>query len=183
MLTLISSKNNITPNKKVPRLDFGDTLNAIFIVKAMLVAIIKDPGSRSAKALMTIAAVRQNSSQFENSFNVSRTEFFKLSDQFYSSILKLNGLERVTAVILREKGHIDSTLQLALTDWTDYKLMNSLYEDILTGLQLGRIDDALNAIYRLGQALDAYALIAKENHPDFFELEETCLSSTVTGSI
>lgn len=183
MLTLISIKNTITPKKNVSRLDFGDTLNAIFIIKAMLVAIVKDPRARSVKALMTIAAVRQSSSQFEHSFNVTKAEFFKLSDQFYSSILKLNGLERVTAVILQEKVHIDSILQLALTDWTDYKLMNSLYVDILTGLQLGQIDAALNAIYRLGQALDAYALIARENHPDFFELDEMCLSSEVTGSI
>lgn len=165
------------------RLVFSDTMDATFIISAMLIALVQDPASRSAKALMTIAAARQNSLQFENSDKVSETEFFKLSDQFYSSISQLNGLKRVAEVIQREKKHVDSALRLALTDWTDYKLMNSLYADILSGLQFGRTDATLNAIYRLGQALDAYALIARENHPDFFECEETCLSNKVTGNI
>lgn len=183
MLTLISSKHNITSQKITSRLVFSDIMDATFIISAMLIALVKDPASKSTQALMAIAAVRQSSLQFENSDNVSEAEFFKLSDQFYYSISQLNGLERVAEVILREKEHIDSTLRLALTDWTDYKLMNSLYADILSGLQCGRTDATLNAIYRLGQALDAYALIARENYPDFFKREETCRSNKVTGSI
>lgn len=183
MLKLISSKNNITLKKSDSRLNLNDTMDAIFIINSMLVAIVKDPAYRSAKASMMLATLKQSSLQFENNDNVSEVEFFKLSDQFYSSISQLTEFGRVTKVILQEKVHIDRVLRLALTEWADYQIINSLYADFLSAMQSSHTDAALKVIFSLGRVLEGYALMARENYPDFFELEKSWITNKITGGI
>lgn len=151
------------------KLELGNILDSIFIIRSILIAVVKDVHSQQIETELTIPQLRDNLLAIENGTGFSTLDFFKVDYHFYLVLTGLNGFPRLNKIIFKEKMNIDRTLRLSIERLGDYIPIAKLYGKILDGLLSGATDKSIKAICELANILEEYANTAMKNHPGLFK--------------
>lgn len=151
------------------KLDLVSILDSIFIVRSILIAIIKDIHLQNIEKELTMSQLRDSLLAIESGANFSDLDFFKADYHFYLSLSGLNGFPRLNKIIFKEKLNIDRTLRLSIGRRADYITIARLYRRVVDGLLSGAPEKSIKAICEMADTLGSYANIAKKNHPDLFK--------------
>lgn len=151
------------------KLDLASILDSIFIVRSILIAIVKDVHSHHIEKEITITQLRENILAIEGSPEFSDVDFFKVDNHFYLALSGLNGFPRLNKIIFKEKLNIDRTLRLSIGRRADYIAIAKLYGGVLDGLLAGAPDKSIKAICELAGILEKYANMAMKYHPSLFK--------------
>lgn len=161
----------IIPQKytTICKLELVNILDSIFIVRSILIAVVKDVYSQKIEKEITISQLRDNLLAIENGTEFSNLDFFKIDYHFYLTLSGLNGFPRLNKIIFKEKLNIDRTLRLSVERPSDYIPIARLYGTVLDGLLSGAIDKSIKAICELANTLEGYANTAMKSHPHLFK--------------
>lgn len=151
------------------KLDLGNILDSIFIVRSILIAVVKDVHSQHIEKELTITQLRESLLALENAAVFSDADFFKADHYFYLALSGLNGFPRLNKIIFKEKLNIDRTLRLSIGRRGDYIAIAKLYGSVLDGLLAGAPDKSIKAICELSSTLEKYANMAMKYHPSLFK--------------
>lgn len=151
------------------KLDLGSILDSIFIIRSILIAIVKDVHSQHIEAELTISQLRESLLLIESGASFSELDFFKVDHNFYLTLSGLNGFPRLNKIIFKEKLNIDRTLRLSAERRGDYISIARLYRQVIEGLTSGAPEKSIKAICEMANTLGAYANLAKKNHPSLFQ--------------
>lgn len=171
--TLLAQDNlvQIIPQRctTICKLELGNILDSIFIVRSILIAVVKDVHSQHLEKELTITQLRESLSVLENGSAFSDADFFKADNHFYLALSGLNGFPRLNKIIFKEKLNIDRTLRLSIGRRSDYISIAKLYGKVLDGLLAGATDKSIKAICELASTLEKYANMAVKHHPSLFK--------------
>lgn len=171
--TLLEQDNliQIIPQRStsVCKLDLAKILDSIFIVRSVLIALVKDALQNPIQHRNKLAELRQRVLSIENGGSFSKPEFFNVDQQFYAALAELNGLQRLNQMIVKEKLNIDRILRLSLAKRSDYLAVARLYRQVLDGVLCGDFERPIKALCELANVLETYARQASNNHPHLFE--------------
>jgi GntR family transcriptional regulator, rspAB operon transcriptional repressor len=151
------------------KLELGTILDSIFIVRSILIAVVKDVESAHIEKELTLSKLRENLLAVENNKGFSDIDFFKIDHQFYLTLSGLSGFPRLNKMIFKEKLNIDRTLRLSVQWKGDYITITKLYGKTLDTLLAGAPDKSIKALCELASLLETYAHIAIKNHPHLFK--------------
>lgn len=151
------------------KLELGNILDSIFIVRSILIAVVKDVHSQNIEKELTITQLRESLSALEDGAVFSDADFFKADHHFYLTLSGLNGFPRLNKIIFKEKLNIDRTLRLSIGRRSDYIAIAKLYGKVLDGLLAGAPDKSIKAICEISGTLEKYANIAMKCHPSLFK--------------
>jgi DNA-binding GntR family transcriptional regulator len=151
------------------KLELGNILDSIFIVKSILIAIVKDVAPEHIAKELTIPQLRKNLLAIENGGGFSDIDFFKIDHQFYLTLSGLSGFPRLNKIIFKEKLNIDRTLRLSVEQQRDYLPIARIYGKVIDTLLSGAADKSIKALCELASTLETYANIAIKNHPALFK--------------
>lgn len=151
------------------KLDLGNILDSIFIVRSILIAIVKDLHSEHIAKELTIPQLRKTLLTIENGDGFSDFDFFKIDHHFYLILSGLSGFPRLNKIIFKEKLNIDRTLRLSAGRQGDYIPIARIYGKVLDTLQSGAADKSIKALCELASVLEKYANLAIKNHPSLFK--------------
>lgn len=152
----------------VCKLDLAKILDSIFIVRSVLIALVKDASLQPIQNRNQLAELREKLLSIENGGNFSKPDFFKNDQQFYSALAELNGFQRLNQMIFKEKLNIDRILRLSLAKRGDYLAMARNYRRVLDGVLCGDFERPIKALCELADVLENYARQASNNHPHWF---------------
>lgn len=160
----------IIPQKctTICKLDLGDILDSIFIVRSVLIAVIKDVHSQNIEQDVAILPLRDSLLRMETGAGFTELDFFNADHHFYLTLSGLNGFPRLNKIISKEKLNIDRTLRLSMGRRADYITIARLYRRVLDGLLSGASDKSIKAMCEMASTLEAYAKLAKKNNPGLF---------------
>lgn len=150
------------------KLDLVSILDSIFIVRSILIAVVKDVNSQHIEKEPIIAQLRESLSALEGGTAFSDEDFFKADQHFYLALSGLNGFPRLNKIIFKEKINIDRTLRLSIGRRADYIAIAKLYRSVLDGMLAGAPEKSIKAICELSGTLDKYANVAVKFHPSLF---------------
>ncbi len=151
------------------KLELGNILDSIFIVRSILIAIVKDVHSQHIEQELTLSQLREDLLSLERDGPSSGIDFFKVDSHFYLVLSGLNGFPRLNKIIFKEKLNIDRTLRLSIGRRSDYIFIAGLYGKVLDGLLTGAQDKSIKAICELANTLEQYAKQAVKVHPSLFK--------------
>lgn len=151
------------------KLELGNILDSIFIIRSILIAIVKDVSSTHIEKELVLAQLRTNILAIENDKNFSDVDFFKVDHHFYLTLSGLSGFPRLNKIIFKEKLNIDRTLRLSAKRQVDYIAIAKLYGKIIDTLLAGAPDKSIKALCELASLLETYANTAIKNHPHLFK--------------
>lgn len=151
------------------KLELGNILDSIFIVRSILIAIVKDVHAEHLKKELAISKLRENLQAVENSKSFSDVDFFKVDHHFYLILSGLSGFPRLNKIVFQEKLNIDRTLRLSVRKQEDYIPIARLYGKVLDNLLSGAPDTSIKALCELATILEAYASKAIKNHHHLFK--------------
>ena len=151
------------------KLELGHILDSIFIVRSILIAIVKDVSSEHIEKALVISQLRENLLAIENSNGFSDVEFFKVDHHFYLALSGLSGFPRLNKIIFKEKLNIDRTIRLSIGRRGDYRPIARLYGKVIDTLLAGASDKSIKALCELATILETHARVAIENHPHLFK--------------
>lgn len=157
------------PVTSIPTLDFDNIIGSIFLIKSLLLAIIKEYTPTSEETAITIATLRQEIFSLEKKDKIYDIDFARIDTQFYLVLSQQHELKQLTKLMLKEKLHVDRMLRLFLRHEEEYKPIIRIYEDILSSIQLNNITSASNALCELAKTLEEYAFKAEKYYPEFFK--------------
>ncbi len=150
------------------KLELASILDSIFIIRSILIAILKDVQSSNIEKCLAVTHLRDKMLALENCIVFSEDEFFAADHHFYLTLSGLNGFPRLNKIIFKEKLNIDRTLRLSDRRRSDYLPIAKLYRLVLDGLIIGAADKSIKAICELANTLEKYARAAAKNHPSLF---------------
>lgn len=150
------------------KLELGNILDSIFIVRSILIAVIKDVHSQNIEKELTLSQLRDSLLTIESGAVFSDLDFFKADHHFYLTLSGLNGFPRLNKIIFKEKLNIDRTLRLSVGRRADYITIARLYRRVLDGLLSAAPDKSIKAICEMAITLEAFAKLAKKNNPSLF---------------
>lgn len=153
------------------KLDLGHILDSIFIIRSILIAVVKDALSTPIEKRLTISQLRERLLSIENGIGFSDIEFFKVDHLFYQTLSELNGFQRLNKIVFKEKMNIDRTLRLSLKKPDDYRTIVRLYGRVMDGLLENEYDKSIKALCELASLLEGHAKLAKKNYPHIFQIE------------
>ncbi len=151
------------------KLELGNILDSIFIVRSILIAVVKDVHAQHIEKELTITQLKENLSALENGGVFSDADFFQADHNFYLTLSGLNGFPRLNKIIFKEKLNIDRTLRLSIGRRGDYIAIAKLYGKVLDGMLAGAPDKSIKAICEISDALEKYANMAVKCHPSLFK--------------
>ncbi|HTF95464.1 MAG TPA: GntR family transcriptional regulator [Cellvibrio sp.] len=151
------------------KLDLGNILDSIFIVRSILIAVVKDVHSQNIEKELTISQLREDISTLEKNAAFLDTDFFKVDHHFYQALSGLNGFPRLNKIIFKEKVNIDRTLRLSIGRRSDYASIVKLYGNVLDGLLAGAPEKSIKAICEIASTLEKYANMTAKFHPTLFK--------------
>lgn len=151
------------------KLELANILDSIFIVRSILIAIVKDVHSGHLEKELSLSQLREKLLAIENDKNFSDMDFFKVDHHFYLTLSGLSGFPRLNKIIFKEKLNIDRTLRLSVKRQADYIAIARLYRKVLDTLLAGASDKSIKALCELASLLEAYANTAINNHPHLFK--------------
>jgi len=151
------------------KLELGNILDSIFIIRSILIAIVKDVHSAHIEKELPLAQLRANLLAIENDKNFSDVDFFKVDHHFYLTLSGLSGFPRLNKIIFKEKLNIDRTLRLSVKRQVDYITIAKLYGKVIDTLLAGAPDKSIKALCELANLLETYANTAIKNHPHLFK--------------
>jgi len=151
------------------KLELGNILDSIFIVRSILIAVVKDVHAQHIEKELTITQLKENLSALENGGAFSDADFFQADHNFYLTLSGLNGFPRLNKIIFKEKLNIDRTLRLSIGRRGDYIAIAKLYGKVLDGMLAGAPDKSIKAICEISDALEKYANMAVKCHPSLFK--------------
>jgi len=151
------------------KLELGNILDSIFIVRSILIAIVKDVHSGHLEKELSLSQLREKLLAIESDKNFSDMDFFKVDHHFYLTLSGLSGFPRLNKIIFKEKLNIDRTLRLSVKRQADYIAIARLYRKVLDTLLAGASDKSIKALCELAGLLEAYANTAINNHPHLFK--------------
>jgi GntR family transcriptional regulator, rspAB operon transcriptional repressor len=151
------------------KLELGTILDSIFIVRSILIAIVKDVYSAHIEKELILSQLRENLLSIENDNVFSDVNFFKVDHHFYLALSGLSGFPRLNKIIFKEKLNIDRTLRLSIKRPGDYIAIARLYAKVLDALLAGAPDKSIKALCELASLIEAYANTAIKNHPQLFK--------------
>lgn len=162
---------HVIPQKctTISKLELGNILDSIFIVRSILIAIVKDANSEHIAKELTIPQLRKNLLAIENGEGFSDFDFFKIDHHFYLTLSELSGFPRLNKIIFKEKVNIDRTLRLSAGRERDYIPIAKIYGKVLDNLLSGTTDKSIKALCELASTLETYAKVAIKNHPALFK--------------
>lgn len=155
------------------KLDLGNILDSIFIVRSILIALVKDLNLEHNENQVTILKLRQNLFLIENKPHLAEIDFFKADHHFYHTLAQLSGLPRLNKIILKEKLNIDRMLILHLGQQGNYSSLAKLYGKTLDGLLSGAPEKSIAALCSLASILNTHANKTVKDHPNLFEQHST----------
>lgn len=161
----------IIPQRRttICKLELGNILDSIFIIRSILIAVVKDTLLQPLENEAIIRQLRENLSALETGSNHSELEFFKADHQFYLILSGLNGFKRLNKIIFKEKLNIDRILRLSTSKRQDYPIIAKLYGKVLDGIVSGDFEKPIKALCELASALEEHAHLAAKNHPELFK--------------
>jgi len=151
------------------KLELGNILDSIFIVRSILIAIVKDVHSEHIAKDLTVPQLRKRLLAIEHGGDFSDFDFFKIDHHFYLTLTELSGFPRLNKIIFKEKLNIDRTLRLSAERQGDYIPIAKIYGKVLDTLLSGAADKSIKALCELASVLETYANLAKKNHPVLFK--------------
>lgn len=151
------------------KLELGNILDSIFIIRSILIAVVKDVHSQHIEEELTISQLRESLLTIESGASFSDLDFFKVDHHFYLTLSGLNGFPRLNKIIFKEKLNIDRTLRLSVERRGDYISIARLYRKVIDGLLSGAPEKSIKAICEMASTLGIYANLAKKNHPSLFK--------------
>ncbi|PUA29915.1 MAG: hypothetical protein B0W54_05065 [Cellvibrio sp. 79] len=151
------------------KLDLANILDSIFIVRSVLIAVVKDVHAQHIEKELTVTQLRESLLILEGGDIFSDADFFKADHHFYLTVSGLNGFPRLNKIIFKEKLNIDRTLRLSIGRRGDYIAIAKLYGKVLDGLLAGAPDKSIKAICEISDTLEKYANMAVKCHPSLFK--------------
>jgi hypothetical protein len=151
------------------KLDLDCVVESIFIIKSLLMAILKDPTPNLVCEKITLSKLSSKIYKVVNAGLVSEFEFFDIDKNFYLVLSHLKGFNRVANIISKENLHINRALRLSLATQADYQRVLKLYSDVLQGIELSHVDSSVSAVTELAGALKNYIITAEKSHPEYFQ--------------
>ena len=151
------------------KLELTNILDSIFIVRSILIAIIKDLDLHQTDIKKTIVQAKEHLVTIDSDVKFSDLDFFKADNHFYSTLTGLNGFPRLNQIIFNAKLNIDRTLRLSIGRRADYIAISKLYDRVLDGLIEDAADKSIKAICELSSLLENHANIAVKVHPSLFK--------------
>jgi len=151
------------------KLELGNILDSIFIVRSILIAIIKDMQLEHIEKELTISRLKEILLVVENTNEFSEMDFFKVDHHFYLALSGLSGFPRLNKIIFKEKLNIDRTLRLSVGRLGNYIDIARLYGKVIDTLLSSAPDKSIKALCELASLLETYAHIAIKNHPHLFK--------------
>lgn len=151
------------------KLELGNILDSIFIIRSISIAIIKDVKPEHIAKDLTIPQLRKSLLAIENNNLCSDFDFFKIDHQFYLALCRLSEFPRLNEIIFKEKINIDRTLRLSSERHRDYMPIARAYGKVIENLQLGAADKSIKTLCELASTLETYANAAIKNHPALFK--------------
>ncbi len=152
----------------IRKLELANILDSIFIIRSILIAILKDFHSHSIENTLAVTHLRDKLITIEKCIVFYEDDFFAADYHFYLTLSGLNGFPRLNKIIFKEKLNIDRTLRLSVKRRSDYIPIATLYRLVLDGLISGTADKSIKAICELATTLEKYARAAAKNHPNLF---------------
>lgn len=153
---------------KISKLDSSSTIDSIFIIRSLLIAIVKDCPPISSNTHIAILKLTQEIHQLEHKASISGAEFFHIDTQFYLILTNIKGFHRLASIILKEKLRLDRTLRLFVKGKEGYLPILRVYGAVLNGIQSGHPQKSSRALGELSELLKEAVATAKQKYPDFF---------------
>lgn len=153
---------------KISKVDLNGTIDSIFIIKSLLIALVKDFPPISRNTSIAVLELMQEITYLENKDSISDAEFFHIDTNFYVILTNMKGFRRLASIILKEKLRVDRTFRLFVKGKESYIPILRVYNAILCGIQSNHSESSLSALSELSELLKAKAISAKQNYPDFF---------------
>lgn len=160
-------KNVQHPVTSISTFDFGNIIDSIFLIKSLLLALVKECGP-IPKEIELIKKLKQEIFSLEKEDRISYFDFANIDNQFYFVLYQQKESERLTAIILKEKFHIDRVLRIFLRQEERYKPIIKIYGNILNSIQSNNLTSASNALGELAKNLEEHVLRAKIYNPEYF---------------
>lgn len=151
------------------KLELSSILDSIFIIRSILIAVIKDVHAQQIENELTISQLREDLLMIESGSDFSDLDFFKADHHFYLTLSGLNGFPRLNKIIFKEKLNIDRTLRLSIGRRADYPAIAKLYGKVIDGLMSGAPEKSIKTICEMASTLESYAHAAHKNHPGLFK--------------
>jgi DNA-binding GntR family transcriptional regulator len=151
------------------KLELGNILDSIFIIRSILIAVVKDVSPQQIEKELTMPKLSDDLLAIEKNPGFSDVDFFKLDHHFYLTLTGLSGFPRLNKIIFKEKLNIDRTLRLSAGKPGDYTPIARLYRKILDGLLSGAADKSIKTLCELADMLEKFANTAMKNHPGLFK--------------
>lgn len=158
----------------ISKLDLSSAVDSIFIIKSLLVAIVKDCAFISIETELAISKLKPEIISLKNQDRISDLDFFHIDEQFYLVLSNIKGFERLANIILKEKLHIDRILRLCLKQQESYKPIIRIYGDVLDSIQSNNSKTASDSLGELADILKENAFKAKKHYPEFFKDKRSC---------
>lgn len=156
------------PITSVPTLNFDNIIGSIFLVKSLLLAVLKECSPISKEAGIKISALKQEIDALRKQGKFSYTDFAHIDSQFYAILYKQNEFQGLNKIIAKEKLYLDRMLRLFLKHEEDCKSIIRFYERILGAMQSNNVVLASSELCELARALEEYAFKAEKYYPEFF---------------
>lgn len=151
------------------KLELGNILDSIFIVRSILIAIVKDVHLAYLDKALPLSQLRENLLALEKNNHFSEVDFFKLDHDFHLTLSELSGFPRLNKIIFKEKLNIDRTLRLSVKRQADYITILRIYGNVIDTLLAGAPDKSIKALCELASMLETCANAAVKNHPHLFK--------------
>lgn len=163
--TIVKRSQYIT---KLSKLEFNTAIDSIFIIKSLLIAILKDCGSISGDNKAAISKLMHEILYLENKDTISDVDFFYIDTHFYLILTNIKGFHRVANIIVKEKSQVDRVLRLFMSGTESYMSIIRIYSQILCGVQSDNTQKSLSALGELYDLIKECMASAKSRHPEFF---------------
>lgn len=152
----------------IQTLDLNRAIDSIFIIQALLVAIVKDC-TISVEMERDIRKLKQEITFLENTDRVTDLNFSHIDGQFYCLLSNAKGFQRLANIIAKEKSHIDRIIKLFVQRQESYKLIVNVYKNVLNGIQFKNTVTATNALLYLAKILEEHVVSAEQKYPEYFQ--------------
>lgn len=154
----------------ISTLDLNRAIDSIFIVQALLIAIVNDYPT-SIETDEAVKKLTQEITLLENTEGVTDIKFSYIDNQFYDALSNAKGFQRLAAIISKEKLHIDRIIRLFVRKQESYKAIITTYKNVLHGIQLNNATIASNALFDLAEILKEHTFAAEKYYPEFFKIK------------
>ena len=162
-------QGKLAPQKVTSIMQFDPvpTLDSIFMVKSLLVAIVKDCAPISDELATTILALRKDITNLQTTTHISEFDFSSIDTEFYAILARLKDYQRLTKIIFEQKLPIERVIRQSLKQGQSCIPILRLYDDVLTSIQSHNPALATHKLFELANILEVYTAKVGSYYSEF----------------